>query len=153
MELERIELVQNVCLLDEKKADLQSIKDRLTHWFGTEDKEQVAEQSGAFIFFDAVPHQPPELLCDIMTPHMDKWYEQGDTGSLDPDKIPADWHEPVPVPFLAVKKAQFIFRIAARNPKNQADVKELADIFEALNNALLWLGAGAKTAVGYGYMS
>ena len=134
---------------DEKKA-------RLKHWFGTEDKEQVAEQAGDFIFFDAIPHRPPVLLCDIMTPHMGKWYEQGDDAqkNLNPAVIPADWHEPVPVPFLAVKNAQFIFSIAARNPNNKPDdVKELANVFEALNNALLWLGAGAKTAAGYGYMS
>ncbi|MEI6706062.1 MAG: type III-B CRISPR module RAMP protein Cmr6 [Methylococcales bacterium] len=133
---------------DEKKT-------RLKHWFGTEDKEQVAEQAGDFIFFDAIPSKPPTLLCDIMTPHMGKWYEQGgEKDNLKPDTIPADWHEPVPVPFLAVKNAQFIFSIAARNPHNKPDnVKELAKIFEALNNALLWLGAGAKTAAGYGYMT
>ncbi len=135
-------------LTDEEK------KARLKQWFGTEDKEQVAEQTGAFIFFDAIPHTPPTTLCDIMTPHMGKWYEQGDDvqKNLTPEVIPADWHEPVPVPFLAVKKAQFIFSIATRKPNNDAHRAELPAIFEALNNALLWLGAGAKTAAGYGYM-
>lgn len=130
---------------DEKSALLK-------HWFGTEDKEQVAEQAGNFIFFDAIPSEPPVLLCDIMTPHMGKWYEQGDDvqKNLNPDVIPADWHEPVPVPFLAVKKALFVFSIAARNVKHQA---ELAKIFTALDSALSWLGAGAKTAAGYGYMT
>lgn len=133
---------------DEKKA-------RLKHWFGTEkNKEQIAEQAGEFIFFDAIPHTPPTLLCDIMTPHMGKWYEQGgEKGNLNPDAIPADWHDPEPHPFLAVKKAQFIFSITARKPHNTAHLAELPAIFEALNNALLWLGAGAKTAAGYGYMS
>lgn len=134
------------CLSDEEK------KSRLKHWFGTEDKKEVAEQAGNFIFFDALPNEPPVLLCDIMTPHMGKWYEQGDTGSLNPDVIPADWHEPVPVPFLAVKEARFVFSIAARHPENKADVEELEKVFAALKNALCWLGAGAKTAAGYGYM-
>jgi CRISPR-associated protein Cmr6 len=35
------------------------------------------------------------------------------------DKLPADWHEPVPVPFLAVKSATFLISIVARNPKNK----------------------------------
>ena len=158
VELEKIEILAELKngddLSEEKRADLKRINDRLKHWFGTEDKEQVAEQMGDFIFFDAIPSKPPTLLCDIMTPHMGKWYEQGDTGSLHPDAIPADWHEPVPVAFLAVKNVQFIFSIAARNPNNKPDdVKELAKIFEALNKALLWLGAGAKTATGYGYMN
>lgn len=139
--------------MNEDNLSEKNLKVRLKHWFGTEDKEQIAEQSGDFIFFDALPNQPPVLLCDIMTPHMGDWYEKGDTGSLKPDDIPADWHEPVPVPFLAVKEAQFIFSIAARNSQNQADVEELTRIFEALTNALLWLGAGAKTAAGYGYMT
>ena len=138
--------------MDEDGLGETEKKARLKQWFGTEDKEQVAEQAGNFIFFDALPSEPPTLICDIMTPHMGKWYEQGDTGSLNPDVIPADWHEPVPVPFLAVKKAQFIFSIAARNPQNQAHIDELKKVFEALDNALTWLGAGAKIAAGYGYM-
>ncbi|ASF46385.1 type III-B CRISPR module RAMP protein Cmr6 [Methylovulum psychrotolerans] len=142
-----VEMNEDGLSADENKALLK-------RWFGTEAKGQAAEQAGDFIFFDALPGEPPVLLCDIMTPHMGKWYEQGDSGSLNPNAIPADWHEPVPVPFLAVKKAPFIFSIAARNPDKQPDdVKELARVFDALNNALLWLGAGAKTAAGYGYMT
>jgi CRISPR-associated protein Cmr6 len=125
-------------------------KARLKHWFGTEDKKDVAEQAGNFIFFDAIPHKVPELICDIMTPHMGDWYEQGNHADRKkPNTIPADWHEPVPVPFLAVKNAEFIFSIAARTKDAQA---ELNNVFNALKNALEWLGAGAKTAAGYGYM-
>ena len=163
VELEKIEILTELKdgdnLSEENRVDLKRINDRLKHWFGTEDKEPVAEQAeqaGDFIFFDAIPSGPPVLLCDIMTPHMGKWYEQGDDvqKNLNPEVIPADWHEPIPLPFLAVKKAQLIFSIAPLNPHNKPDdVKELAQVFEALNNALLWLGAGAKTAAGYGYMT
>jgi CRISPR-associated protein Cmr6 len=145
-------LVRSWVEMDEDGLGETEKKARLKQWFGTEDKKDVAEQAGNFIFFDALPNEPPVLLCDIMTPHMGKWYEQGDTGSLNPDVIPADWHEPVPVPFLAVKKAQFVFSIAARHPENKEHVDELKKVFEALDNALTWLGAGAKTAAGYGYM-
>ncbi len=126
-----------------------ALEQRLQHWFGTADKKQVPEQSGAFIFFDAIPDQPPALLCDIMTPHMGNWY-QNDNGSTKSADIPADWHEPVPVSFLAVRRAQFIFSIAPRKP---GDKTQLPAVFEALENALNWLGAGAKTATGYGYMT
>jgi CRISPR-associated protein Cmr6 len=164
VELEKIELLAEVKngndLPEEKQTKLKEINNRLLRWFGTEDKEKkekVAEQAGDFIFFDAIPHTPPTLLCDIMTPHMGDWYESGNNpldnrGNIDPSRIPADWHEPVPVPFLAVKNAQFIFSIAVRKPNNDAHLAELPAIFEALNKALLWLGAGAKTAAGYGYM-
>jgi CRISPR-associated protein Cmr6 len=124
---------------------------RLKLWFGTADKEEIAEQSGAFIFFDAIPKQMPRLICDIMTPHMGKWYEKGGEGVLTSDAIPADWHEPVPVHFLAVKNAEFVFSIAPRI--ELAGIEELDKVFSALSNALEWLGAGAKTAAGYGYMT
>lgn len=137
-------------LNDDKLCDADK-KALLKYWFGTEDKQQVAEQAGKFIFFDAIPHKVPTLICDIMTPHMGDWYEQGDNAYItNPNTIPADWHEPRPVPFLAVKNAEFIFSIA---PRTQSDAVELNEIFLALKNALKWLGAGAKTAVGYGYMS
>ena len=134
---------------DGLSEDLQKI--RLKRWFGSESKEEVAEQAGGFMFFDAIPDIPPHLQCDIMTPHMRDWYSDGDQGDVNNSKaIPADWHEPVPVPFLAVKKARLVFGIA---PRQTALSGELDEIFAALKNALEWLGAGAKTAAGYGYFN
>lgn len=124
---------------------------RLKSWFGTEKKGDVADQAGGLIFFDAIPDQRPSLICDIMTPHMGDWYSKGGEGDPHNAKaLPADWHEPVPVTFLAVKHAQLIFSIAPRSAE-QADQLDAA--FSALSQALEWLGAGAKTAAGYGYMS
>ncbi|WP_341325692.1 type III-B CRISPR module RAMP protein Cmr6 [Methylotuvimicrobium sp. KM2] len=129
----------------------QNQKARLRAWFGTEYKGDVAEQAGGLIFFDALPDRRPTLLCDIMTPHMGKWYSEGDQVCLNsPDKLPADWHEPVPIPFLAVRDIRLIFSIA---PRQAALAEQLDAVFDALNNALEWLGAGAKTATGYGYLS
>lgn len=121
-------------------------KDRIVHWFGDQ------QQAGCFRFFDALPVDPVMLAADVMTPHMDKWYEQGGTiqnWQQEPDKVPADWHAPVPVPFLAVKEAKLLFGIAPRRPEFAA---ELPQVFDALKQALDWLGAGAKTAAGYGRM-
>ncbi|ANE56536.1 type III-B CRISPR module RAMP protein Cmr6 [Methylomonas sp. DH-1] len=126
-------------------------KARLKSWFGTASKDEVAEQAGGFMFFDAIPDQRPHLLCDIMTPHMGDWYSDGGQGDLkNPKAIPADWHEPLLVPFLAVKNARLVFSIAPRQPEF---AEQLAQVFTALTSALEWLGAGAKTATGYGYMS
>ncbi len=82
---------------DEDLSDEEK-KTRLINWFGTADKDKVAEQAGDFIFFDAIPDQQPTLVCDIMTPHMGKWYEN-ENGSTQSDDVPADWHEPNPIPF------------------------------------------------------
>ncbi|MBV5310964.1 type III-B CRISPR module RAMP protein Cmr6 [Chromatium okenii] len=123
------------------------IKDQLLNrWFGNQD------QSGAFIFFDALPIAPVNLSADIMTPHMGKWYEKGgeiQNWQSEPEHIPADWHAPVPVPFLIAKKPKLLFGIAPRHSEYAA---ELNSVFDALKSALEWLGAGAKTAVGYGVM-
>ena len=120
---------------------------RLNDWFGT------TEQAGCFLFFDALPVEPVLLVADVMTPHMDQWYEQG--GKIgDPcqepyRRIPADWHSPVPVPFLVVKEAKLLFGVA---PRRREFANELPQVFAALKQALDWLGAGAKTAAGYGRM-
>ena len=139
-------------------------KGTLDTWFGAGSERQEKSttlgnddrqggNAGSIIFFDAVPVQPVALATDVMTPHMGKWYEQGhqikDT-RRDHEKIPADWHDPVPVPFLVVRDASFHFMIAARTPAHRQAVTE---IMEHLETALATVGIGAKTAVGYGRFS
>lgn len=136
--------------------DEKAKQETLMQWFGSDHKKaelRVQEaQTGGIIFFDAIPITKPELTIDIMTPHMGKWYEAG--GEISdinerPEAVPADWHDPRPIQYLAVKKASFLFCIVPRN-KEVAD--DLQTIMQALEDALVWLGAGAKTAVGYGQM-
>lgn len=125
---------------------------RCQTWFGSATKGEVPEQAGELIFFDALPIEPPTLALDVMTPHYGKWYEQGgdiQDPANEPERVPADWHDPVPVPFLVVKNAQFLFAIAPRRKEFKTEVQPALD---ALEKALAWLGAGAKTAVGYGRM-
>mgnify|MGYP001208129626 CR=1 FL=1 len=113
---------------------------------------RTTEQAGRFRFFDALPVEPVTLAADVMTPHLAKWYEQGgaiEDWRLEPDKVPADWHAPVPVPFLVVKEAKLLFGMAPRRPEF---AQELPRVFAALKQALDWLGAGAKTAADYGRM-
>ncbi len=124
----------------------------LKKWFGSADKKAVSTNVGELIFFDAIPTEMPTLCVDIMTPHMGDWYAKG--GKItdinkDSDKIPADWHDPVPIPFLAVKKASFVFTIAKR-ANSDIDIDE---VFDCLDKALTYCGAGAKTQTGYGFMS
>ncbi len=59
---------------------------------------------------------------------------------------------------FAVKQAQFIFSITPRKAQTDESEKKRQDVqleavFEALKQALEWLGAGAKTGAGYGYMT
>ncbi len=165
---------------DEAAKRQARLDETLYRWFGSEDMEPARRKelrqdgfipptqgntgldtkAGMFIFFDAIPVSSVELACDVMTPHYGEWYQSG--GEInnvggEPDKVPADWHNPVPVPFLVVKRANFLFCIAPRrmphDDEGKARVKaELADAVQVLEKALEYLGAGSKTAVGYGRM-
>jgi CRISPR-associated protein Cmr6 len=129
--------------------------ERLQRWFGVGSGEKGRQESaGALIFFEAFPVTPPTLSVDIMTPHMGAWYLEGDRieapwQATDADKVPGDWHDPTPISFLAVERATFQFAIAPRPGAGDAEVEPALDVLE---EALAWIGAGAKTAVGYGRM-
>lgn len=128
-------------------------RQRLHEWFGCDAGAQTGEgggKAGDLIFFDALPLEPPVISVDIMTPHMGKWYEQGGETAT-PESMPGDWHNPVPVPFLVATESRFLFAIAPRSP--QVPEALVREAMEHLIQALAWLGAGAKTAAGYGHMS
>ena len=123
-------------------------------WFGPSLNELDAKTAnlavGELIFFDALPIGWVQLKADVMTPHYGKWYENGDKSpEQDGSNVPADWHNPVPVPFLVVAPGQaFQFSVATR-PGSGIVVD---DVVKELKSALASLGAGAKTAAGYGRM-
>ncbi len=97
---------------------------------------------GSVIFLDALPVAPVQLVAEVMTPHYGPWYQAEGAA------VPADWHSPTPIPFLAVEcGTEFSFGILPRRP---ADIEDCGQVEVWLAEALAWLGAGAKTAVGYG---
>jgi len=99
---------------------------------------------GSVIFFDALPARPVMLEKDVMTPHYGPYYHNGEA--------PGDWHSPTPIPFLVVAEGQrFMFAVAPSSRGLADDCQKDCDTaLEWLHAALEWLGAGAKTAVGYG---
>ena len=133
---------------------MQADENLVTRWFGahTADDEINPNNTGNLIFFDAIPTKPITLACDIMTPHMGDWYAQGDKINSDnyATHAPADWHSPVPIPFLVVKEIQLMFMIAPRNNQCVTSIADAKNAMDALASALKWVGAGAKTATGYG---
>jgi CRISPR-associated protein Cmr6 len=81
-----------------------------------------------------------------MTPHYGPYY-QDDQAAIPP----ADWHDPVPIPFLVVADAQtFVLALAPRRLNHSQDKQDCETLTHWLEDALAWLGAGAKTAIGYG---
>jgi CRISPR-associated protein Cmr6 len=145
-------IVRNWLEIWAAETDDAQQKAKLTQWFGSESKATENNQAGELIFFDAFPTETVSMNIDIMTPHMGKWYEKGGdikNAKSEHEKVPADWHDPTPIPYLVVKKANFLFSFAPRNARCKVDKDE---VMQALTDALDFIGAGAKTAVGYGQM-
>ncbi|SEN68913.1 type III-B CRISPR module RAMP protein Cmr6 [Lihuaxuella thermophila] len=128
-----------------KKEQAEKSKD-IKRIFGPDTKSPDS-QAGSVIFFDALPAGPVQLEPDIMTPHFSEYYKD----PRNRNTPPVDWYAPVPIPFLVVGKNQeFIFSIAPRRPENAQDREDAENVINWLQEALMWIGAGAKTAVGYG---
>ena len=80
-----------------------------------------------------------------MNPHYPDYY--GDTKGTIP---PADWQSPIPIQFLTIGKAtSFQFVIGVK--KESEGILTKTKVW--LETALKEHGIGAKTAVGYGYMT
>lgn len=111
--------------------------------------KDVQANVGSVIFLDALPTSPVQLKADVMTPHYSDYYagKKDKQGKLVP---PADWHSPIPIPFLVVAAGQsFAFGVLpCRN--DEVCRQDCETVKGWLEGALCWIGAGAKTAVGYG---
>ena len=113
-------------------------------FFGRDDKHTDGPSAGALIIFDALPVKPVQLLTEVITPHVGAW-RMTETPSKEP---PADWISPNPIHFLSVERgAEFQFAIAPRNGISDAYLERA---YTYLEDALDWIGAGAKTSSGYG---
>ncbi|GAB6134921.1 type III-B CRISPR module RAMP protein Cmr6 [Thermococcus prieurii] len=127
-------------------VNARELAERLVRIFGT------TTEGGSAIFFDALPSPVkaplemekliPQLRAklrdaiefDIMNPHYGPYYQKGEA--------PGDWHSPVPVLFLTVRKGvPFVFAVGG-------DERGVAE--KLLRLALRHHGVGAKTSLGYG---
>ena len=120
------------------------LEEEIARLFGRDDKHVEGQAAGNIIIFDALPLKPVELYAEVLTPHDGGWR----ISDKQEENPPADWISPVPIAFLAVKEgAEFQFALAAREGADDGDLKKAWDY---LDEALEWIGAGAKTAVGFG---
>ncbi|MFH1620325.1 MAG: type III-B CRISPR module RAMP protein Cmr6 [bacterium] len=115
-------------------SPLEKLGEKLDQIFGIQDSGGVVD------FHDAFPEAGVQLNTDIMTPHYPGYYQQNEP--------PADDQHPKPIPFLAVpQETSFTFRVSGQK-RHAAQVDQAA---EYLHGGLQELGAGAKSAAGYGY--
>ncbi len=107
---------------------------------------EIKASSGNIVFHDAWPESWPALFVDIVNNHHPEYYQAEPDDNAHP---PGDWENPVPVYFLAVRPGvTFTFALTKRHADVPNELVELARLW--LLGALCHLGAGAKTAAGYG---
>ena len=116
--------------------------------FGNEPGEPKSDRqrAGSIVFHDAWPLTWPALIEDIVNNHHRAYYAADER---DQTSAPGDWEEPSMVSFLAVGAGiAFDFPLA----KRRGDVPDstLEKARRWLIGGLTLLGAGAKTAAGYG---
>lgn len=141
-----------------------AVKGLVRHWLAEEDRRGwqgraarllgSADAAGEMIFFDALPDRPVRIVADTITPHVGQWQpgEPREGANFDWREVPADYQPPVPLMFHAAKGLRLNFPLApapriAKRPTARDDVRWLAT---RLREALLELGAGARTGTGYG---
>lgn len=119
--------------------------------FGGPVVDKFPAQVGKVMFFDALPLKDPRIEVDIMNPHYQPYYSQG--------QPPGDYHNPVLIPFLTVVDTPFQFLLGIKEENSQEQIQFKLESVKPLELAEKWLkqalelnGIGAKTAVGYGYM-
>ncbi len=111
-------------------------------WRPSEITTPAGASAGRLVFHDAWPCCWPQLILDVVNNHHSKYYDgkEGDG--------PGDWEEPTLVYFLAIgADEKFEFAISDRT---NSDSELLKLTYGWLKEALIFEGAGAKTAAGYG---
>ena len=133
-------------------------------------RERRTARRGSVRFLDAIPADGPvRVVLDVLTPHVKPYYDKtvpasgtavarsagGQPDTAHPGRArpagggrlpaPAEHHNPVPISFLTVTGA---FAVDLYGP----DAGDVAKAAQWLIDAGAELGAGAKTAAGYGYL-
>jgi CRISPR-associated protein Cmr6 len=130
------------CLGDDWKKETKATKLGKAHGFVF-----GSQSSAGFItFHDAmlIPKTRNPLHADVMTVHHSDYYGEKTDGQ-DNRLPPADWDNPVPIPFLS---ATGNYLVAISSVEGAEDWIKF--VFAILEKALQEEGIGAKTSSGYG---
>jgi CRISPR type III-B/RAMP module RAMP protein Cmr6 len=107
-------------------------------------KPEPTAAPGSVRFFDALPGPDGVTVVEhVLTPHA-RDYHTGPATADDQRPAPAEYRNPVPIPFLAIEGGRFTMYLLGP----EADVRAAAQL---LADAVDDLGVGAKTSAGYGY--
>jgi CRISPR-associated protein Cmr6 len=108
------------------------------------DAKDLDPERGGVVVLDAIPATAPKLVVDVLTSHVQPYYNEVNAKGTTVSTPPAEYHNPVPVRFLAVAATTFQTTLIG----SQTDVRDFKSFLE---RAVDDLGLGGKTAAGYGY--
>lgn len=132
----------------DKEKDKKLLPEDIIRIFGpSKTKEYDNNSEGTVIFHDAYPTKIPKLELDITNVHYKDYYEG--------KSPPADYLSPTPIFFLTVDKDQeFLFALGKSSVGKNEHSDEVDEDIETARDLLIcaldYIGAGGKTAVGYG---
>lgn len=118
--------------------------------FGAPPGDDEPSRAGAVTFLDTLPGPGGVTVAEhVLTPHARGYQLNGDdtdeeTGGNEAPRPPAEYINPVPVPFLVLTDGVFHLHLVGPQP-------EVGTAAELLAAALNDIGLGAKTTRGYGY--
>lgn len=143
--------------VEENKIDLGTNDQEIWQIFGhpTNPPAEATLQEGDVVFLEAWPSSFNQNLgqyleLEIMNPHYPKYYQER--------QWPSDNQDPIPIPFLVIRKGvNFAFALAL-STKGQAQRRItaatiLSQVEQWVRQALGTYGLGAKTGSGYGYFA
>jgi CRISPR/Cas system CMR subunit Cmr6 (Cas7 group RAMP superfamily) len=85
---------------------------------------------------------PCKVIADVFTPHTSDWHMN--------DGLPNRWESPIPVPVMSIERGARFRIVMAAESKYESELEKAS---EALTEALLLEGFGARTTRGMGYFS
>ena len=102
---------------------------------------------GRVTFGDVFPEEF-KYVVDITNPHFRDYYNKSERKKKKEDSI-GEWQNPVPIPFLALENATFVFPYKIELGENKKFIENIVE--NILKEGLKFLGIGAKTRKGYGW--
>jgi CRISPR type III-B/RAMP module RAMP protein Cmr6 len=104
-----------------------------------------AVRRGSVCFLDAFPAgEPVAVTVDVVTPHAQRYYTSAKDDRTPEVIPPAEHHNPIPSMFLTVSGGEFAVDLTGPPGDVRDAARWCAEAFDEL-------GAGGKTAAGYGY--
>jgi CRISPR-associated protein Cmr6 len=126
------------------RDEAQAGREKLDRLFGAPPRADARACAGTVTFLDALPGPEGIAVAEhVLTPHTRGYRQDPDDKRAEPSP-PAEYINPVPIPFLVLSGGTFTIHLIGPEPEVTQAAKFLVEAFGEI-------GLGAKTTSGYGY--